>query len=225
VERAKHSRGFGYGRQTLARMLNSDTEAKFKEGMEILRACEQKGEFATKYSSVFDLSGGEISIFVPGSDEEVKLNLQAELKRGAHYYDIPKIRAQLAEAPKPALSNMRSFLREFTAATNSNAEVTERVSELTRRFANGKMRQADFTPELWKQLKPMKQDIRGDLRAFGDFVDATFVGLPEPGRERMYRYKLEFKKAWVLEDLAFSEDGKLKGLQPQGVEWRHPLPL
>jgi hypothetical protein len=220
VDRANHSRGFGYGRQTLAKMLAKDTEPKLTKGLEILRACEQQGEFATKYSSVFDLKAGEISIFVPGSDEEVKLNLSAELKRGAHYYDVPKIRAQLAEAPKPALRNMRSFLREFTAATNSDPQVTERVSEVTRRFARGKMRQADFTPELWKQLEPLKKDIRADLKQFGDFVAATFVGPAGSGQERGYRYKLEFKNAWVLEDVVFSEDGKLASVEPHGVEWK-----
>ena len=223
VERSKQSRGFGYGRQTLAKMLTAETKPNLAKGLEILRACEQKGQYATKYSSVFDLSVGEVSIFVPGRDEEVKLNLRRELKRGAHYYDIPKIPAQFGEAPKPALSNMRSFLREFTAA-NSNPEVTARVSVVTRRLAVGKMHPADFTPELWKQLKPHKDDIRKDLSAFGDFISAAFVGPAEPAREHEYRYKLEFKKAWVLEDIVLDEGGRFASLRSLGVEWRHPLP-
>ena len=63
---------------------------------------------------------------------------------GAHYYDIPKIRAQLTEALKPPLSNMRSFLREYTASTNRNQEATARVSSVTRRLA-GKMRRDWFS--------------------------------------------------------------------------------
>jgi len=40
---------------------------------------------------VFDLKSGEILIF-RRSETEMKLNLAAELKKGAHYYDIPQIR-------------------------------------------------------------------------------------------------------------------------------------
>lgn len=224
VDRAKHSRGFGYGRQTLTTMLKTNTEPNLDIGREILRACEQKGQYATKYSSVFDLKKGEITIVAAGSEEEVKLDLQAELKRGPHYYDIPKIRAQLGASPRPLLSNMRSFLREYTAASKSDPKVTENVMAVMRRCAAGKMRRSDFTPEFWKQLEPMKEGIRADLKAFGGLVGASYIGPTESDPQHGYRYKLEYRNAWVLQDFAFDEERRLSSVRPLGVEWRHPLP-
>ena len=223
VEKARHSRGFGYGRQTLNAMLKADTLPNLPAGLEILQACEQKGEFATKYSSAFDLHSGEISLVVPGQDV-VKLNLNAELERGPHYYDIPKIRVQLTEPPKPALSNMRSFLREYTAAPNSDPAVTKLVLNITRRFITGKMREADFTSELWKQLAPIKEDIRSDLQAFGKLKSALYVGPSATDPRNGHRYKLEFQKAWVLEDFDLDDGGRLAMVRTLGVEWKHPLP-
>lgn len=223
VDKANHSRGFGYGRKTLAEMLKTNTEPKLEIGREILRACEQKGQYATKYSSVFDLKDGEISIFAAGSQDEVKLNLTKELKRGAHYYDIPKLREQLA-APKPALSNMRSFLREFNAAPNDEPGVTKKVAGIIRSSANGKMAASDFAPELWSQLSPIQEAIRADLKLFGELISAAYIGHSESPGKGARRYKFEFKNAWVLQDFVFDSNGKVAGVRQLGIEWRHPLP-
>lgn len=226
VDRARHSRGFGYGRATLATMLQTNTAPKMETGLKIMRACEQKGEFATKYSSVFDLKNGEISLFAPGSEEEVKLNLTAELKRGAHYYDIPKIREQLTEPPQPALSNMRSFLREFTAAPESDERMTGKVIEVIRGCAAGKMRKEDFAPEFWKQIEPVKDAIAADLKSFGPIKTATFIRDAVRGESgRAYLYKLEFKNASVLQETVFDAGDRVASLKSLGVEWKHPLPL
>jgi hypothetical protein len=229
VDRANDSRGFGYGRQTLAQMLAPSTAPGLDTGLRILRACQQKGQYATKYSSIYDLRNGNISLFLPGSNEEVKLNLADELKRGTHYYDMPQIPAQLTSAPQPALSNMRNFLREYTPAANSDPSVTENIVAVTRRCATGNMRRADFTPEFWKQLKPMKKDIRADLKAFGELMTATYVGRGEVDQKSDpqggYRYKLEYRNAWVLEEFVFNSAGKISSARSLGVEWKHPLPL
>jgi hypothetical protein len=223
VDRARHSRGFGYGRATLATMLQTNTEPRLEMGLKIMRACEQKGEFATKYSSVFDLNKGEMSLFVPGSEEEVKLNLTAELKRGAHYYDIPKIREQLTEPPVPALSNMRSFLREFTAAAESDERITEKVIEVIRGCAAGKMRKEDFAPEFWKQIEPAKDAIAADLKSFGPIRTASFISAEKGEPGRAYLYKLEFKNASVLQETVFDASHRIASLRSLGVEWKHPL--
>ena len=175
VDRANHSRGFGYGRQTLATMLKTNTEPRMEIGREILRACEQKGQYATKYSSIFDLKNSEISIVGAGRDDVVKIDFQAELKRCAHYYDIPQIRAQLDATPKPALSNMRSFLREYTEIEGANPELNETVVAVMRRGAAGKLRRSDFTAEFWKTIEPIREAIRTDLLPFGDLWNAHAV--------------------------------------------------
>jgi hypothetical protein len=224
VDRAKHSRGFGYGRETLATMLQPETDPAMETGLKIIRACEQKGQFATKYSSVFDLNNGDISLFTPGGEEELKLNLAAELKRGAHYYDIPKLKEQLAAPVQVPLSNMRSFLREFIAAAGGDANVSARVLGIVQRSAAGAMRKEDFAQEFWKQIEPFQKDIQADLEGFGDLRSAIHISGTEAAAGRGYLYKLEFKNAWVLQEFIFDSDNKMSSLRTLGVEWKHPPP-
>ena len=105
VDPANQCRGFGYGQRTLNRMLAVSSEATVTNGMNILRACAQP--LGTRYSNVFDLHSGDIIIFRP-SEAEMKLNLAVELKKGAHFYDIPKLGYQLTQAPQP-LAGMTRF--------------------------------------------------------------------------------------------------------------------
>jgi hypothetical protein len=221
VDRANHSRGFGYGRATLATMLKTNTEPRLEVGREILRACEQKGQYATKYSSIFDLKNGEIMIVAAGSDDVVKIDFLTELKRGAHYYDIPKIRTELEAAPKPALSNMRSFLREYTRVENADAELSKTLLAVMQRAAAGKLRRSDFTPEFWKTIEPIKEAIRADLKPFGELLRVVAVeNADAPAQKNLY--KLEFKNAWVLSHFEFDPKRKISSLGTRGTEWKHP---
>ena len=55
----------------------------------------QPGDGGTKYFNVFDLKSGEIVLFPdPRRNEPVTLTLATELAKGAHYYDIGRIREQ-----------------------------------------------------------------------------------------------------------------------------------
>jgi len=115
VERAYQSRGLGYGGRILERMLAESSEPTVTSGVKILRACRQKGKFATKYYNVFDVKSGDIFLFpFPDRNDEVKLNLAVELRKGPHYYDMTKIRKQLKQAPRPLLANMERFPLEKT---------------------------------------------------------------------------------------------------------------
>jgi hypothetical protein len=42
----------------------------------------------------------------PGRDDVVELSLTAELKKGAHFYDIPDIREQRTQALRPLTDGM-----------------------------------------------------------------------------------------------------------------------
>jgi hypothetical protein len=80
-------------------MLANSPEPSVANGATILHACVQKGQYATKYSNVFDLKSGDIFLFpLSERENEVRFNLAAELGKGGHYYDMPKIREQLAPA-------------------------------------------------------------------------------------------------------------------------------
>lgn len=59
-DRSNQSRGFGYGEKILAPLLAKIPQPSLSSGLPILQACEQKGQYATKYSSVYDLRSGDI---------------------------------------------------------------------------------------------------------------------------------------------------------------------
>ena len=91
-DQSHQSRGFGYGGNTLTQLLSQAPKPTLKEGLPILQACYQDGLYATKYSSVYDLRSGEIFLLPAGENKEMtKLNLEAELAKGRHTYDIPQI--------------------------------------------------------------------------------------------------------------------------------------
>src|SRR5690242_18229996 len=92
VEKSNQCRGFGYGSSTLDKLDLPSSKPTVANGTEILRACLQKGKYATKYSNIFDLKSGDIFLLpFPDHDDEVKFNLKAELEKGGHYYDMPEI--------------------------------------------------------------------------------------------------------------------------------------
>lgn len=101
IKPAKQSRGFGYGGQVVGRMLAEIPAPTLANAAKILQAARQQGQYATKYSNVFDLRSGDIFLFrFPDQPDAVKLNLAEELKKGRHFYDIPKISEQLMNKSK-----------------------------------------------------------------------------------------------------------------------------
>ena len=106
VQIMKRSRGFGYGEEILDKMLVTNPAPTLTNAASILQAARQQGQYATKYSNVFDLNSGDIFLFrFPEQPDPVKLNLTKELKKGRHLYHIPKIRDELMPAAEPASPN------------------------------------------------------------------------------------------------------------------------
>ena len=126
VEQENQCRGFGFGRRTLDAALATHPEPTVANGFKILHDCRQPGEYATKYSNIYDLKSGDIFLYpLSERDDEVKFNLAAELKKGGHYYDMPQIKEQLAQAPRPLLLNMKRFpVDEFKPIPDKEPEVT-----------------------------------------------------------------------------------------------------
>ena len=110
VWRKTESWGLGYGEYTLRCMLATNSGPTLINGTAILRACQQKGKYATRYFNVFDVKSGDIFLYpFPKKDTEAKMNLADELGKGPHYYDMVKIQKQLKQAPRPLLDNMKRF--------------------------------------------------------------------------------------------------------------------
>jgi len=211
VEQATQCRGFGYGAQTLDKLLTKTAEPTVANGAKILRAAMQKGQYATKYSNVFDLKSGEIFLFpFPDREDEVKLNLAVELKRGGHYYDMPQIHEQLTQAPQPLLANMERFLLErYKPLKDQEPAVTAHARAMLRDALEGRSRAEDYTAKLWKEVSQTQAETQATLKSFGPLIALTLVDRSEAGGKRSYRYRLEFEKNTLLQYLVFDEQNKL----------------
>jgi hypothetical protein len=96
IDRRSESRALGYRGQLAQDMLLQNPRPTLTNAAKILRAAVQEGQYATKYSNVFDLKSGDIYIYrFPDQTDPVKLSLAEELKKGRHYYDIPELKDQL----------------------------------------------------------------------------------------------------------------------------------
>jgi hypothetical protein len=213
------SRGYGWGRATLEKELAKSPEPTLANGAAILRACVQPGEGGTKYSNVFDLKSGDIFLFPSPQNEHVTLNLATELAKGGHYYDIPQIREQLAQAPRPLLNNMKRFvLDEFQPLPDQEPAITARIRALIQDASAGTLRRDDYTAELWEKISPRQKDLQADVRRLGDLTSLVLVGRQQDAGKRTYRYRVEFQKARVLGRYDLDEQDKVALIQTEGFE-------
>jgi hypothetical protein len=108
AKRSRQSCAMGYRGPLAQTLLDQRPSPSPANAIEILRASKQEGQYATKYSNVFDLKAGEILLYGPPDwSEPVRLNLAHELKKGGHYFDLPRIRTQLTEKPRRLTRDMR----------------------------------------------------------------------------------------------------------------------
>ena len=220
-ERRNVSRGFGWARNQLEQELAKSPEPTLATCGAILRACVQPGDGGTKYSNIFDLKSGEIVIHAsPQRDEGVTLHLATELAKGAHYYDIKRLREQLSAPPRPLLNNMKRFLLdEYRPITDAEPDVTARVQRLLQDAAAGTIREADFAPESWKKaVASAQKQIRADLQRLGELQSLALVERREESGLRSYRYLVDFTKARVLGRYVMQPDNKVTLFQSEFVE-------
>jgi len=222
VEKENQCRGFGYGGITLKTLLAMYPEATVTNGFSILRNCRQKGQFATKYSNIYDLKSGDIYLYpLPERDDEVKLNLAAELKKGAHYCDMPQIQEQLPQAPRPLPTNMKRFpMDEFKPIPDQEPEVAAHVRAMIQDTLNGTARPDDYSAEMWKRVLPMQKVMQAEAKRLGDLLSLTLVDRSEADGQRSYRYRLEFQNVAVLEHLVFDGQNKCVAGGPEALEWK-----
>jgi hypothetical protein len=221
VERASQCRGFGYARETVNKRLAQPPKPSVANGMKILTECRQTGEFATKYSNVFDLRSGSIFFLQPGDKQEVELDLAAELKKGPHYYELPRLRAQLTQATMPLPARMQRFPMD-TARPGKNEEpaITALLSQIVRDLLAGQIRKEDYSPELGAELLNNREQTQNDLQAFGDFVGLTFVERKGDRGDRVYRYRMDFSKATILQVFTLSNENIIVASESETLEWK-----
>jgi len=219
VEKSNQCRGFGYGARTLDKMLAGSAEADVANGARILRACLQQGQYPTRYFNIFDLKSGNIFLFPsPDRDDQVRFSLAAELKKGAHYFDMSQIHEQLTQAPRPLLENMeQARLDECQAIPDQEPKVTAHVRRMLQDVIDGTPHIDDFTAEAWSEAAPALRDMQAQVKAFGPFVSATLVGRGRKDGMRWYSYRMEFEKRVILQRFVFNGQDKLASSQTEDV--------
>jgi penicillin V acylase-like amidase (Ntn superfamily) len=96
------SRVLGYGEHTFNQLLSENSSVELSSAKNILSSCIQTGKYGTKYSTVYDLKTKDIYVYSNANFENVCiLNLEDELKKSTHYYEIPHIKEQVLQSVKP----------------------------------------------------------------------------------------------------------------------------
>lgn len=219
-DRSNASRGFGYGARVLQQRLAMPPAPSLETGVEILRACVQEGPTATRYSNVFDLKRGALFIYAaPRDPEPIRIDLEPELGRGGHWFELPRLAAQLAQPPHPLPPGLQRFyldsLPTLAAAPN---ELTQHIRNLIERAAAGRMQADDYAAPLWQQLAPASADIARQLEPLGALRSVTLVATEASAEPHLHRCILEFARARVLQRYQFAADGKLSALATEFVE-------
>lgn len=222
MEEENRCRGFGFGHQTLDRALARHPQPTVPDGFIILRDCRQPGQYATKYSNIFDLKSGDIFLYpFPGRDDEVKLNLARELKKGAHYYDLPQIKEQLAQAPRPLPASLQRFpVDAFKPLPDQEPKVTAHFRAMIEDAAAGASQADDYGTELWKLVSAKQTEIQANTKLLGNLASMTLVQRSELKSQRSYLYRLEFAHAILLQRFVLDVQNKVTAAGPEAVEWK-----
>jgi hypothetical protein len=223
VDKADKSRGFGFGGQTLDQELAKNPAPTVPGGFRILQACVQQGQYATKYSNVYDLKRGDIFILPRAAGQaEVRLNLSAELNKGGHYYDLPQLHEQLARPLRPLPHNMRRFpMDDYKPIPDKEPKVTAHLVAMEQDMYSGTMREGDYSPEVWKELAPEREKLPADLKMrLGNFVSLTLVERSTEDGMRSYRYLMEFEKITVLQHIVFDKQNRLALSESEDAVWK-----
>jgi hypothetical protein len=220
VEQDHRSRGFGVGRRTLNAALARQPDPTVAEGFKILRECRQTGQYATKYSNTYDLRSSEIFLYpLPNSDDLVKLNLSAELKKGAHYYEMPQIQEQLTQVPRPLPPQMKR-LDAFKPIQDKEPELTAHVRAMIQDLSEGTPRAEDYGDEVWKKdILPKKNKSKTELYQFGKFISMTLVDRGGTHGQRRYLYWLDFTRAAIVQRYVFDAQNRLVSGGSEAIEF------
>jgi hypothetical protein len=220
IEKSNQCRGFGYGETALDTMLTPSSKATVAGGADILRACLQKGKYATRYSNIFDLKSRDIFLFpFPEKDNHVKLNLKAELDKGAHYYDMHQINEQLARAPQPLLASIqRGVLNKLQPIPDMEPKITAHIHGLLQDMLRDTMRPEDYTPESWKEISTYRKRSQAAIKSLGELVSLALVERTEESGNRCYRYRVEFKNTTVLQRFVLDHQNKVLSCPAEDIQ-------
>lgn len=215
-ELSHQSRGFGYGDEALKKMLRPALPSTLESGLPILRACRQEGQYATKYASVYDLRSGDIYLTsLAGKEESVQLNLAAELKKGGHFYDLPRLPQQLAQPSVPLLPDMKRYLAEgYEPLPADEPAVTALVTKVLKEARAGALQPENFTPTFWQMIGPAQKQMQPELEKLGDLLTIKLI----ERKQNSWLYLEDFQKATVLQRIELDAANRIALLKSEAAE-------
>jgi CubicO group peptidase (beta-lactamase class C family) len=133
--------------------------------------------------------------------------------------------ANLAEAKTAALSRAIAAtyvpvlsVRTYRPIADGEPALTNRLTDVVRRTADGKLREADFSAAAWRSFGPQVDQIRQSFGALGDLRDLTLVERTQSGGDRSYRYQARFANSTLILHFVLTDDDRISAMVPEQVE-------
>ncbi|WP_457393265.1 hypothetical protein [Roseateles sp. P5_E1] len=220
LDRSVQSRGFGYGQQALAELLKKDLKPTLENGLPILDASKQQGEFATKYSSVYDLQSGDIVIASSVNPQSsITLSLEKELAKGGHYHDMAQLPAQQSQPLLPLRPGMKRHLADgYTPIPDPDPLIDQRFRTIFADAAGGTLKADQFSEALWAQLGPNAKATQEEFKRMGKLQSFVLLERNETGHQRSYLYLADFEAVSILQRLVLDDKNRLAGLASEGTK-------
>ncbi len=217
---SEESRGFGYGAEKLRGKLAGGPSPSIAQGIPILQACMQQGQYATKYSSIYDLKSGKITLinFVD-QGSETTLNFMSELAKGAHFYAISEAARQATEKPVPLERNMKRFpADEYKPVAGGDPAVTQHIQNVLQNAATQGLREEDFTAEFWQAIAPEMDGIKQEIASLGKLISiAPVMPAGEKGEDEHY-FRIEYERAIVVQVFKVDGQNRISLIRPEVAE-------
>jgi len=224
---SKQSRGFGFGADSLKKMLSPALGPSMENGLPILQACRQDGMYATKYTTVYDLVAGKIFLASPDDvgrnnafdlkNGNLSLDLKSEFKKGPHYYDIPMVEKQRSQPAVSLNPDMKRYLWEgYEPFPADKPQVTRIVKEVVTDARKGSLREALFDPEFWKMIGPAQKDMQPELEKLGELLSATLL----EQNQSSFLYLMDYQEATVLQRFDFDAKNLISSIKSEAAEMK-----
>ncbi|WP_268225136.1 hypothetical protein [Sinomicrobium oceani] len=205
----------GQGKGIFERLYTKDTPIDLGSGRAILKQCVATGPGGTLYSTSYDLKNGDIHVHdFSGQDADVTLDLHVELEKGAHYYDMAQVATELDRPLRPLELNMhRLILFEFQPLEDREPKISSLAKSIFTEGAKGNLKAEYFSDALWKEFRPIQEDLKSELQGLGKLMSHHLVQKEARNETVDYRYVMVFENARLLQQFTMDSNGKVTALE------------
>lgn len=219
---AHKSRSFGFGEATFQKLYQNQSTIDRTEGAKILKQCVVPGNGGTKYSNSYDLRTGEIVFYnFNNENENTKISLVDELKKGGHYYETSQIFSQTQQTIKPLILNMnRHILFINHPLVAQEPAFTVKVKNLFSEVVNGKLKYDDLAENFADDLKKAEDKIKAVYGKFGNLRSLELVHKEKNPAFTDYSYVMKFDNVTILWQFLVDGKDEIYDFNTLSVAWK-----